>query len=94
MLARHNMKAGGFTISTFLSLWFVAYIVIRTAATFGQLYSFSQLEVGRSLALFSASSLVLVNVLSVLLLGEVLSVQAYVGVLLAVTAFTVISVAA
>lgn len=85
------MKQSGFHISTFTSLWFVGYVTLRTLATFGQLYIFSNLEVGRTMALFSACSLVLVNIAGVFFLGEVLPIKAYIGIMLAITAILVLS---
>lgn len=65
--------------------------MLRTIATFAQLYVFATVELGRSMALFGAMSIVLANVLAVLLLGEVLSVGGYLGVALAVSAFLVLA---
>lgn len=93
LLARHFMKQGGFHIANFLAWWFLVYILLRVCATFGQLYVLSQLEVGKSMALFSSSSLILVNVLSVLFLGEILSLQAYIGITFAVLAVVIIGLA-
>lgn len=91
LLARAQMKKGGFALPNFLSAWFVAYFLIRTVAMFGQLCVFAAVPVGKSMALFGATSITLVNVLGVLLLGEVLSPTGYVGVVLAVAAFVVMS---
>ncbi len=92
LTARAHMRGpGSFAASNFLSLWFLAYMLIRTAATFGQLYVFSQAQLGRTMALFGATSIVLSNVLGLLVLGEALSAAAYVGVSLAVLAFVVLS---
>ena len=91
LLARVNMKRGGFHLANFVSLWFLIYTFIRTVATFGQLYVLANVPIGRSMALFGASSIALVNVLGVLLLGEVLAPTAYVGVSLAVCAFAVMA---
>jgi len=43
------------------------------------------------MALFGAVSIVIVNVLGVLLLGEVLSVRAYVAIALGVLAFVILA---
>lgn len=91
LIARANMRHSPFTLSTFLSGWFLFYFAIRQVAMFGQLYVFSLLEVGRSMALFSATSIVAVNALGVLLLGEVLSVQAYLAVGFVVLGFVVLA---
>ena len=63
LIARANMRTSAFTISTFISWWFLTYFVIRQFAMFGQLYVFSQLQVGKTMALFGATSIVIVNVL-------------------------------
>ena len=36
VMGRSYMARNGFKLSSFLSLWFVAYIVVRQIATFGQ----------------------------------------------------------
>jgi multidrug transporter EmrE-like cation transporter len=91
LIARANMRHSPFTVATFLNWWFLIYFVIRQIAMFGQLYVFSALEVGKTMALFSATSIVLVNILGVLLLGEVLSTKAYLAVAMVVLAFVVLS---
>ncbi len=91
LIARHNMRSSTFTLATFLSWWFLVYFAVRQVAMFGQLYVLSLVQVGKTMALFSATSLVLVNVLGVLLLGEVLSLKAYAAVALVILAFVVLS---
>jgi uncharacterized membrane protein len=92
LLARANMRHSPFALSTFFNWWFVIYFTIRQIAMFGQLYVFSVLQVGRSMALFSATSLIVVNILGVLLLGEILSVQTYLAIGLVVLAFIVLAI--
>lgn len=91
LLARSQVGKHGFHLATFISWWFVVYIVLRTAATFGQLYVLSTVKVGQTMALFAAASIVLVNVLGWFLLRETLSVTTYIGVSLAVVAFIVLA---
>ena len=91
LIARPNLRASGFELRSFVSWWFVAYTLIRTVATVGQLYVFATVDLGRTMALFGAVSIVLANVLSVLLLGEVLTLGGYAGVLLAIIAFLVLA---
>jgi len=91
LLARANMRRGGFTLATFLTWWFVIYFTLRTVAMFGQLYILANVPIGKSMALFGATSIALVNVLGVLLLGEVLGARAYAGVSLAVLAFIIMA---
>lgn len=91
LLARANLRTTGFELRAFVSWWFLAYCVLRTIATFAQLYVFATVELGRTMALFGATSIVLANLLAVLLLGEVLSVGGYLGVALAISAFLVLA---
>lgn len=90
LLARHYMPQQGFKLATFLSWWFLAYMTVRTVATFGQLFIFTQMELGRTMALFGASGLILANVLGLLILKEQLPLSVYFGGLLAVIAFLVV----
>ncbi|HEX7599944.1 MAG TPA: hypothetical protein VF518_17125 [Polyangia bacterium] len=92
LLARANMRKGGFVLANFITWWFITYFALRTLAMFGQLYVLANVPIGKSMALFGATSIALVNVLGVLLLGEVLSTSAYLGVSLAVLAFVVMAV--
>jgi multidrug transporter EmrE-like cation transporter len=91
LLARANMRHSPFALSTFLKWWFLVCFLIRQVAMFGQLSALSALQVGKAMALFSATSILVVNVLGVLLLGEVLSAQAYLAVGLVVFAFILLS---
>ncbi len=90
LLARHNLQAQGFKFTTFIAWWFLVYVVLRSAATLGQLFVFTNMEVGKTMALFGASSLVLVNVLGFLILGEKLSLPIYFGIMLAVGAILIV----
>jgi len=58
---------------------------------FGQLHVFTAVELGKTMALFGAVSIVLANILGFLVLKEVLSPGAYIGVSLAVIAFLVLA---
>lgn len=93
LLARANMRRSGFTIASFLTWWFLAYFALRTVAMFGQLWVLASVPVGKAMALFGAASIALVNLLGVLLLGEVLTVATYAGVSLAILAFVVMALA-
>ncbi len=86
------MATRGFSISSFLSLWFLGYVVIRNIAMLGQLYVFSRIELGHTIALFGATSIVLANVLGYLLLREILTPAAYVGIILAILSFLVLAI--
>lgn len=91
LIARANMSKHGFTPATFLSVWFLIYFTIRTVAMFGQLYIFSSIQLGKTMALFGATSIILSNLLGYFVLNEILSLGAYIGVSLAVSAFLVIA---
>lgn len=91
LMARYYMTKFGFTTAAFISVWFLVYMLIRTLATFGQLYVFTSVDLGKTMALFGAVSIVLANVLGFLVLKEVLSPTAYVGVTLAVIAFIILA---
>ncbi len=91
LIARTHMRQGGFTAANLVSWWFALYFTIRIFATFGQLYVFASIELGKTAALFGAASIVLGNALGFLLLGEVLTVTAYIGMTLAVLAFIVLA---
>lgn len=91
LLARNYMPKQGFVLATFLSGWFLIYFSIRMVAMFGQLYVFSSIELGKTMALFGATSIVLANLLGFLVLKEVLSPGAYLGVMLAILAFLIIA---
>jgi hypothetical protein len=86
------MTKQGFKLSTFLTGWFVIYFVIRTVAMFGQLYIFTTIELGKTMALFGAVSIILSNLLGLLILREVQSVGVYIGVSFAVLAFLILAV--
>ena len=91
LMARTYMPRHGFSITTFVSLWFFVYFSLRMIATFGQFYVFTTIELGRTVALFSAVSIIFANLLGLLLLKEVLSPGAYIGVTLAILAFLILA---
>ena len=91
LLARTYMPKQGFALATFLSGWFLTYFSIRIIAMFGQLYVFTAIELGKTMALFGAISIMLANLLGFLVLKEVLSPGTYIGVTLAVIAFIVLA---
>jgi len=91
-LARSNLSKSGFSYQILFQPWFVIYCLLRVVATAGQLYVFSSVELGKTAALFGALSIVLSSLLGLLLLKEVLSVGAYIGIFLAVSAFMILAV--
>jgi multidrug transporter EmrE-like cation transporter len=86
------MSKHGFAMESFLSWWFIVYFFIRIVAMFGQLYIFSSVELGKTMALFGAVSIIMANLLGFLLLKEVLTPAEYFGVSLVVVAFIVLAV--
>jgi len=91
LMARTYMRKYGFTLAAFASLWFAVYFTIRTVAMFGQLYVFTSVQLGKTMALFGAVSIILSNILGLLVLKEILSPGAYVAVSMAVIAFIVLA---
>ncbi len=87
VMGRTYMGKYGFKLSGFISFWFLIYFIIRQVATFGQLYMFANISLGRTMALFGAVSIVLSNLISFFYLGEKLSLISYLGVLFAILAF-------
>ena len=81
------MKAQGFTAASFFTWWFFTYTVIRQIAVFGQLYIYANMELGRTVALFGAGSIIIGNVMGFLLFKESMTLPVYVGVSLAICAF-------
>ena len=90
-MARFYMKRHGFDASVLTMGWFWLYQLIRQVATVGQLYVFSHVPLGKTMALFGATSIVMSNVLGFLFLKESLSPVAYAGVGLAVLAIFVMA---
>lgn len=91
VLGRHYMRTYGFSTAAFTSWWFMVYFTVRIVATMGQLYVFSAIDLGKTMALFGAASIVIANVLGLLLLKEVLSPMAYLGISLAVVTFCLLA---
>ncbi len=93
LIGRAAMRKSPFALETFISMWFFWYMLIRTVATFCQLYVFAVMPLGKTMALFGAVSIVLSNFLAFLLLKEVLTFTNYIGISLAVLAFLVLGIA-
>ena len=92
LLGRYFMSKNGFVLSNFISIWFLIYMLIRTLATFGQLYVFTQFGLGKKMALFGAVSLVLSTALAYLLFKEVITSAQYIGISLVVLAFLTLAI--
>jgi multidrug transporter EmrE-like cation transporter len=86
------MRGQPFRLQTFCAVWFLVYFVVRQAAMFGHLYALTAIELGKSLAILGSVAIVFANLFGLLMLGEVLSVSTYLGVMLAVVAFLVIAI--
>ncbi len=91
LLGRYYMERLGFSLDALLHPWFVLYVVLNATAMIGQLYVLSEVELGKTMALFGATSIVIANVLGLALLGEVLSVREYSGVMIAILAYLVLA---
>jgi multidrug transporter EmrE-like cation transporter len=91
LLARLKMHQHGFDAGAFVSWWFAAYMLLRTLATFGQLWVLSKLVLGQTLPLFAAASVVLSMLLSVTVLNEGLTTKTVVGGGLAVAALVALT---
>lgn len=87
LMGRSAMKAQGFKLASFFTWWFLIYTVIRQIAVFGQLYVYSEMKLGRTVALFGAGSIIVGNLMGYFLLKETLTVPVYIGVSLAICAF-------
>ena len=82
----------GFTPQAFFSSWFAVYFFIRIIAMLGQLFVFSSLQLGRTMALFGAFSLILSNSIGFFILQETLPLTAYIGVAFAIVAYILLSI--
>jgi multidrug transporter EmrE-like cation transporter len=91
LLARLKMRQHGFDADAFVSWWFAGYMLVRTLATFGQLWVLSRLVLGHALPMFAASSVVLSLLLSVTVLNEGLTTKTVVGGGLAVAALVALT---
>ena len=89
VMGRSYMARHGFKLSTFISLWFLVYTLVRQTATFGQGYVFANISLGKTMAMFGAVSIVLSNLIGLLYLGEKISSVSYLGICLAILAFIV-----
>lgn len=91
ILARGLMRSHGFTLVAFLTPQFLAYFLTRQVAMFGQLYVFSSVPLGKTMAMFAAVSIVLSNMLGFLFFREVLSLSEYLAISLAIVALLILA---
>lgn len=80
VIARSLMLRYGFTVSVFFTPSFFLYFTIRQIAMIGQLYIFSTIPLGKTMALFAAVSIVLANVLGFLFFKEILTLTDYLAI--------------
>jgi multidrug transporter EmrE-like cation transporter len=92
LLARHYMGRFGFTPDAFLHPWFIGFLALQAVAMTGQLYVLANVELGKTMALFGATSIAVANALGFLLLGEILTFWEYTGMAVAVLAFLILAV--
>lgn len=91
ILGRHFMQKSGFHFSSFISLWFAIYVLIRMVATILELYVLTYTGIGKAFTLIAVTALVFTNIAGYLLFGEVYSFGVYVGISLAILAFVLIA---
>ena len=92
LLARSNTKGHPITsVRSIMATWFVAYLFIRLVATLMELFVLSRVDLGQTVALAGVAGLITANVMGVIFLGEVLSVQAYIGIGFALMAVLLLS---
>ncbi|NTW75934.1 MAG: hypothetical protein HGB34_03470 [Candidatus Moranbacteria bacterium] len=91
VLARGLMREHGFVPSVFLTPQFIIYFLARQVAMLGQLYVFSTAPLGKTMAMFAATSIVLSNVLGFLFFREVLTLPEYLAISLAVVALLILA---
>lgn len=89
--ARSVMAQQGFRPEAFLSWWFLGYSALRTLATIGQLYALSTIELGRTMGLLSAISVILASALGFFVLHEALTPLQYIGISLVAVAFLLLA---
>jgi multidrug transporter EmrE-like cation transporter len=91
VIAKYNLNITGYKSVILISPWFFAYILTKVVATTAQFYVFSNFDLGKSMAIFGAISIILSNSIGFLLMSERLTVGGYVGVSMACMAFLVIA---
>jgi multidrug transporter EmrE-like cation transporter len=94
VLARVNLKnEDGFTLAALWAPWFFVYVAVRQVAVVGQLYVLATTELGRTAGLFSATALITANLIGVLFLNDTLNTVGYVGLVFALLAITLMTIA-
>ena len=90
VLGRKYMNQYGFNFRGFFHPWFLTYIMVRVIASFGQLYIFSQVPLGKTMIIFGMMGLILANVIGVLYLNEVMNLKLYISLTLAIAAIIIL----
>lgn len=90
-ILRTHFKMAEFDISRLLSWWLIAYGLIKMTTIAIWLFLLSKFALGRLAAIYGISSMLLTNVVGIVFLREILSVQQYVGLLLAVIALALLA---
>lgn len=79
------------SVRNIMTIWFIEYLAIRFIATLMELFVLSRVDLGQTVALAGVAGLITANVMGVLFLGEVLSLQAYIGIGFAIVAILLLS---
>ena len=87
LLARTHMPKQDFVLASFLSWWFALFFLMNIIGIFGLMYVLTKIELGKSMALLGATSIIFANILGFLVLEEVLTLGSYIGISLAILAF-------
>jgi uncharacterized membrane protein len=91
-LARAKLREQRFRWLAFVRPWFALYSLIRVVALAGGLFILANVYMGEAAAILGATSLVISNILGLLLLKEVVTLQGYVGIFLALSALVVVAI--
>lgn len=90
-LVRRHFKMADFRITKLISWWFIGYLMMKLTAIGIWVFLVSQYQIGRLVAMYGISSLLLNNVVGLFFLKEVLKPVQYVGLALAVIALALLS---
>lgn len=91
LLGRYGMRGTGEFVEKITKPWFILFIVGHGIASVGQLYIFSRFEIGKTVALFGAVSIMMAGTLGILLLKETISVRGYFALVFAILAFCILA---
>jgi drug/metabolite transporter (DMT)-like permease len=91
LLGRYGMRGSGAFVEKIAKPWFVLFLFGHIIASIGQLFVFSKFDVGKTVTLFGAVSIVTAGLLGFLLLKEAISLRVYFGMAFAVIAFCILA---